>query len=86
MVPTWRVEADYDLTPVNLVYASAARGYKPGGANGSYGQKLIPPVFKPETNTSFEHGLSLRISPAHRILKEIKFAAARLDEWLLASW
>ena len=54
--PTWRIEADYDLTPNNMIYASNARGYKPGGANGSIGQLIIPPVFKPETNTAFEIG------------------------------
>jgi iron complex outermembrane receptor protein len=54
--PTWRIEADYDLTPDNLIYVSNARGYKPGGANGSYGQFVVPLTFKPETNTSFEIG------------------------------
>ncbi|HWA63604.1 MAG TPA: TonB-dependent receptor [Caulobacteraceae bacterium] len=56
VVATWRAEADYDLTPDNLIYFSAARGYKPGGVNGSYGQYLIPKVFKPETNLAFEIG------------------------------
>jgi iron complex outermembrane receptor protein len=54
--PTWRIEADYDLTPDNMIYVSNARGYKPGGANGSYGQYVVPLVFKPETNTAFEIG------------------------------
>lgn len=54
--PTWRFEGDYDLTPDNMVYGSVARGYKPGGANGSNGQFLIPATFKPETNTAFEIG------------------------------
>jgi iron complex outermembrane receptor protein len=54
--PTWRLEADYDLTPDNMLYVSNARGYKPGGANGSNGQFVVPSVFKPETNTSFEIG------------------------------
>jgi iron complex outermembrane receptor protein len=54
--PTWRVEGDYDVTPDNMVYLSAAEGYKPGGANGSYGQFLVPLVFQPETNTAFEVG------------------------------
>ncbi len=40
--PTWRVEGDYDLTPDNMIYGSVARGYKPGGANGSNGQFLVP--------------------------------------------
>ncbi|HXQ12061.1 MAG TPA: TonB-dependent receptor [Caulobacteraceae bacterium] len=53
--PTWRVEADYDLTPVNLVYASVARGYKPGAANGSAGF-ILPATAKAETNDAFELG------------------------------
>ncbi len=32
--PTWRAELDWDATPDNMVYASASRGYKPGGVNG----------------------------------------------------
>ena len=55
-VPTWRVEADYDFTPDNMVYASTARGYKPGGVNGTGNQVVVRPVFKPETNTAFEVG------------------------------
>ncbi|HEY2032167.1 MAG TPA: TonB-dependent receptor [Rhizomicrobium sp.] len=55
-VTTWRAEADYDLSPVNLLYASYSRGYKPGGVNGSYGQIVIPPAFEPETNTAIEVG------------------------------
>jgi iron complex outermembrane receptor protein len=55
-VPTWRAEADYDLTPANLLYASFARGYKPGGVNGSFGQVVIQPTFKPEKNYAYEIG------------------------------
>jgi iron complex outermembrane receptor protein len=55
-VPTFRLESDLDLTPDNLVYSSLARGYKPGGVNGTYGQLVIPPVFGPETNTAMEVG------------------------------
>jgi len=54
--PTWRIEADYDLTPDTMVYASYARGYKPGGVNGSSGQALIAPTFRPEKNDAFEIG------------------------------
>ena len=54
--PTWRAEADYDLTSDNLVYASYSRGYKPGGPNGDSGQALIQPTFKVETNDAFEVG------------------------------
>jgi iron complex outermembrane receptor protein len=54
--PTWRIEADYDLAPDHMVYASYARGYKPGGVNGNSGQALITPTFKPEKNDAFEIG------------------------------
>jgi iron complex outermembrane receptor protein len=59
-VPTWRAEADYDLSGVSLVYASVNRGYKPGGVNGDNGQVVVPPTFEPETNTAFEVGAKNR--------------------------
>jgi iron complex outermembrane receptor protein len=55
-IPTWRLEADDQVTPSNMVYASYSRGYKPGGVNGSFGQLVIPPIFQPETNDAFEIG------------------------------
>jgi iron complex outermembrane recepter protein len=55
-VPTWRAEVDWDATPEAMIYASANRGYKPGGVNGDYGQKVVPDSFEPETNTAFEAG------------------------------
>ena len=57
-VPTWRAELDYDATPDNMLYVSAARGYKPSGVNGNSLDPtgVIPPTFKPETNTAFELG------------------------------
>ncbi len=67
-IPTWRIEADYDLAPTNLVYASYARGYKPGGVNGRSAQvvcsstvatqcdTVIPADFAPEKNDAFEIG------------------------------
>ncbi len=54
--PTGRVEADYQVTSQNLLYASAARGYKPGGLNGKNGQAVVPESFHDETNTAFEVG------------------------------
>ncbi len=55
-VGTWRAQADYDVSAHSLAYASASRGYKPGGVNGVYGQAVIPDTFTPETNTAFELG------------------------------
>ena len=55
-VPTYHVGLDYDVNPDSLLYATVSRGYKPGGTNGIYGQVVVPDVFVPETNTSFELG------------------------------
>ena len=82
VVPTWRAEADYDLTQTNMVYGSASKGYKPGGVNGSYGQVVVPGVFKPETNTAFEigskntffdHSLRLNVSAFYYIHKNFQY-------------
>ena len=59
--PTWRLEADYDLSSDNMIYASYSRGYKPGGVNGKDAQvfggvTVIPADFLPETNDAFEIG------------------------------
>jgi iron complex outermembrane receptor protein len=54
--PTGRVELDYDVTGQSFIYGSVARGYKPGGVNGTYGQYVVPVTFSPETNTAFEVG------------------------------
>ena len=55
-VATWRAEAEYDVTPDNFVYASAARGYKPSGVNGNNSSVDVPFTFKPETNVAYELG------------------------------
>jgi len=59
--PTWRFEADYDITPSNMIYASYARGYKPGGVNGSpcIGSacpQVVQNKFAAETNDGYEIG------------------------------
>jgi len=54
--PTWRAELDYDATPENMLYVSAARGYKPAGVNGNNTAVVVPFTFQPETNTAFEVG------------------------------
>jgi iron complex outermembrane receptor protein len=54
--PTGRVELDYDVAGTSLLYGSVARGYKPGGVNGTYGQDVVPVTFAPETDTALEVG------------------------------
>jgi iron complex outermembrane receptor protein len=53
---TYRVAADYDLTPVNLLYASVSTGFKPGGGNISVAPLVVPYQFQPETITAYEIG------------------------------
>ena len=55
-VPTWRAELDWDATSDNMLYASAARGYKPAGVNGNNTSVVVPFTFQRETNTAFEVG------------------------------
>ncbi len=81
-VPTYRGELDYTPATDNLLYASVARGYKPGGANGIYGQLVIPATFVPETNTSFEigsknlflnHALRVNLAAYYSIYKNMQY-------------
>jgi iron complex outermembrane recepter protein len=84
-VPTYRGEADFDLTPDNMIYGSVARGYKPGGVNGFYGQVVVPSIFEPETNTAFEIGsknflldrsLRLNVDGFYYIYKNMQYIEA----------
>lgn len=58
---TYKVGLDYQLTPVNLLYAHVSTGYVSGGPNG--GSLSMPtepnhiaPTFAPETVTAYEIG------------------------------
>jgi len=58
---TGKVGIDYDLTPVNLLYASWSRGFKPGGSNLSTDPVLVGLTFKPETVDAYEIGVKNRL-------------------------
>ena len=53
---TYRAELEYDLTPLNTVYAMASNGIKPGGANLNPEAVAIPLVFAPERVDAYEFG------------------------------
>lgn len=53
---TPRFIVDYQATDNNLIYASAARGTKPGGFNGAQGFQFGFGTFDEETNWQFELG------------------------------
>jgi iron complex outermembrane receptor protein len=52
---TPRVTVDFDLTPTNLIYASAARGVKSGGFNTS-AFRPENRIYKQDTNWTYEIG------------------------------
>ena len=60
----WRVRADYDISPDNLVYALVATGNKAGGFNDNFGTGGIAPTYKPERLTNFEIGSKNRFTIA----------------------
>lgn len=53
---TGRAELDYDIRPLNTVYALISNGIKPGGANLNPQAVDIPLVFVPEKVDAFELG------------------------------
>ena len=94
LIPTWRAEVDYDLTPDNMIYASYSRGYKPGGINVSNSQNggavLATPTFNPETNTAFEigsknqfldHSLRLNVAAFYYVYRNMQFIATDPEEF-----
>ena len=62
---TYRVGAEYDLSPTQMAYATVSTGYKAGGfndGNGVVGDPNYNPslYYKPETITSYEGGVKGR--------------------------
>ena len=63
---TGKLEADYDLTPANMVYASWSRGYKPGGINSSTQKaEVVKDTFTEETVVAYEIGAKNRFLDNH---------------------
>lgn len=53
---TGKLGAEYRITPRNMVYATASRGYKPTGLNFNQGAIFTPIDFKKETVDALEFG------------------------------
>jgi iron complex outermembrane receptor protein len=53
---TGKIGVDYRITPTNMVYAVASRGYKPSGVNTNQGMTVVPQDYKKETVTALEFG------------------------------
>ena len=67
---TWRVGADWDVTPSNLLYASYETGFKSGGfffspANGSFRPETIEAFTLGSKNRFFDNRLTLNIELFH---------------------
>jgi iron complex outermembrane receptor protein len=52
----WRLRAEYDVTPDNLLYALVANGHKSGGFNDNLGDNGIAPTFGTERVVLYEIG------------------------------
>jgi len=52
----WRLRAEYDITPDNLVYALVANGHKSGGFNDNLGDNGIAPTYGTENVVLYEIG------------------------------
>ena len=52
----WRVRAEYDITPDNLIYALVASGHKSGGFNDNLGDTGIAPTYDTENVILYELG------------------------------
>lgn len=50
---TWRVGAEFDFTPDNLLYATVSTGFRSGGANNQFAPT---PNYGPQTITAYEVG------------------------------
>ncbi|MBU0554940.1 MAG: TonB-dependent receptor [Alphaproteobacteria bacterium] len=53
---TGKIGVDYQITPVNMVYLTASRGYKPSGVNFNQGQVQVPQSYKKEIVNALEVG------------------------------
>lgn len=54
---TWLVNAQYDLTPDVMAFASVATGYKAGGFNARRQSPGTPTQFEPESSIDYQFGI-----------------------------
>ncbi len=70
---TGKAEADFDITPSNMAYASVARGYKPGGVNYNSFPYFVPLIYEPESVISYEVGMKNRLFDRRGVLNLAAF-------------
>lgn len=59
---TWRAGLEYDLSPDNMLYATASKGFKSGGFNIFQATPTITNAYEPETLYSYVLGLRNRFA------------------------
>jgi iron complex outermembrane recepter protein len=57
---TFRAGVEYDLTPVNMLYATVSKGFKSGGFNPFISTPAVSNVYQPETLYSYTLGVKNR--------------------------
>lgn len=63
---TWRAGINYQMTPVDLLYASVATGYKAGGFNDFDPVALTTAAYAPEELVAYEAGYKGRLGSSVR--------------------
>lgn len=81
---TGKVGAEYKITPDNLLYFTASRGYKPSGLSFNSGSLIVPTSYKKEMvdaleigskNEFFDRRLRFNLSAYHYWYKDFQFTA-----------
>ncbi|GIL39583.1 TonB-dependent receptor [Roseiterribacter gracilis] len=57
---TFRVGAEFNLTPETMLYSTISTGYESGGFNNNASNALIPNSYNPQTVTAYEIGSKSR--------------------------
>ncbi len=70
---TGKAEIDYNLAPHGMIYASASRGYKPGGVSNNSTPLLVPLTYKPEHVWAYEVGSKNRFAGGKATLNMAAF-------------
>jgi iron complex outermembrane recepter protein len=77
---SWRVGAQYDVTPEIMAYVTASRGYKGPGVNTLLDQRTpIVSAVAPEIPTSFEVGFKSTLLDRRLILNAVAFKTTFKD-------
>ncbi|MBS0492062.1 TonB-dependent receptor [Phenylobacterium sp.] len=79
---TWRVGADWEITPDNMVYGSVSTGYKAGGfsSNRNFGPETLTAYEVGSKNYFFDRRLLANLSAFYYDYKDLQVVSVAPDE------